>query len=511
MPLFKAPSVVMQKTRNSAWNEKTSGKPLGDARKLWGDYWLRFNTMQIPMLGEDEYFKTAAAIAEVAADEEEFGKLFVERSKQRQKELSTLVAKIGTTIVFNDDIFPCEAAENTALNICRTGCFEYFVSLLKGNVLGWEADKAGDDMPNNTIAHFVEETKKPNNEEAQKPDNKEAQKQDGEEMQDSIDDEGSIDYENSTHYVGSFSPLSPSCETQYYDEYDYYYAMDDMEDLQEPDRSRRGSREEKGYRETRAGDIQEISSSDEDDMSHRERGRRLLKSSAGHISATTASPNSSSKKQTTRGNSRKRVRFHDDDDDCEHKRQGTQIPVPTLSNDAPSTQQSAVEISRKSSRKRRRSDGDENGDEDGVEISVNHGCKRQRTQSPAPAAPPVASSVRQPAVANTKKRSRTNDGDDDDDDADDDADKGNQGRKRQKMESTASDPTPAVSSTQKAADANVAKKRRRVNGVRKPRGRNSASGTLNTASTQPLRRSARRNNKSTLQELDGSGKPRPIR
>ncbi|PNP52901.1 hypothetical protein THARTR1_06742 [Trichoderma harzianum] len=259
MPLFKAPSVVMQKTRNSTWHEKIRGKGLGDARKLWGDYWLRFNTMQIPMLSEDEYFKTAAAIAEAAADEEEFGKLFAERNKQRQKELSRLVDEIGDAIIYKDNLFPCSAAENAAFNACRTGCFEYFVALLRGNVLGWEADRAGDDMPNNTIAGFGEETQKPDDEEAPKPDDEEApkpddeeaQKQNDEEVQDSINDEGSIDYENSIHYVGSFSPLSPSCETQYFDEYDDLYAM-----RQEDAKSRRESSEEKEYRATREGDVQ---------------------------------------------------------------------------------------------------------------------------------------------------------------------------------------------------------------------------------------------------------------
>ncbi|KAJ4864678.1 hypothetical protein T069G_01208 [Trichoderma breve] len=152
-------------------------------------------------------------------------------------------------------------------------------------------------------------------------------------------------------------------------------------------------------------------------------GRRTLKGPVRHISATTASPdtNTSSTKQTTPGNSRRRVNFHEDDDDREHK--------------------------------------------------------RQRTQSPAPAAPPVASSVRQPAVANSKTRSGTNDGDDDD--------KGNQRWKRQKIENTASDPTPPVSlSTKEAADGNVAKKKRRVSGRRKSRGQNSASGTLNPTSAE---------------------------
>lgn len=238
-------------------------------------------------------------------------------------------------------------------------------------------------------------------------------------------------------------------------------------------------------------------------MGHHGYGRRPLKGLVRHISAITASPNSntSSMKQTTHRNSGKRGKFHEDDDDREHKRQRTQSSVLTRPSDVPSTQQRAIE----GSVKRRRS----NSDEDNVGNDVDNGRKRQRTQSQTPAAPLVASSVRQPAVAKSKRRSGTNDGDDDD--------KGNQGRKRQKIENTASDPTSPVSpSTKKAADGNVARKRRRVSGGRKSRGQNSASGILNPISAevgpQPLRRSVRRNNKYTytLHELDRSGKPRPV-
>lgn len=441
----------MRKTRNDAWCKKVGGKHLGGPRKLWGDYWRRFNTMQIPILGEDEYFKTATEIAEVAANEEEFEKLFMKRNQQRQEELFDLIDDITRAIAWDKGQFPCSAARRAALKAGTTGCFEYFVSLLRGNVLGWEADKAGDDVPKNAVAHFAEEPKRPDDKETQRPNQQEVQ--------------GSNGYNGPIGHWGSPSPYSSIGKTQRWGDIDHFYATEDLEAYT---KSKRGFRQEQEYREQRAKGIQEIYPSNEEYMSHNEYDRRLLNSPYKNTSAshsffsaheianedaavknsrptddslkrkhrrsespvTAASPNASSIKQSTPGSSREGVGFHDNEDHREHKRQRTQSPVPTLPSDAPSALGTA-----ESSMKRRRSDGDE----DDIEDNVDHERKRQRTQSPVPAVPPPASSVQQPAVADSKKRYRSNDADDDDED--------NQGRKRQKMENTASDPTPPDSSS----------------------------------------------------------------
>ncbi|KAL6795550.1 hypothetical protein J3E68DRAFT_351537 [Trichoderma sp. SZMC 28012] len=237
MTLFEVPDVTMQKTRNDAWCKKIGGKHLGGPRELWGDYWRRFNTMQIPMLGEDEYFKTATAIAEVAANEEEFEKLFITRNKQREEELLDLIDDITEAIVWDKGRFPCWAARHAALNAGRTGCFEYFVSLLQGNVLGWEADRAGDGMPNNVVTHFGEEAQKP----------------DDEEVQGSSDNEDCVDYAGSIGHKGSLSPCPPSSKTQRWGDTDHFYAMQDLEAYI---KSKRELKEEQEYREKRAKDIQ---------------------------------------------------------------------------------------------------------------------------------------------------------------------------------------------------------------------------------------------------------------
>ncbi|KAK4081549.1 uncharacterized protein Triagg1_2290 [Trichoderma aggressivum f. europaeum] len=455
MTLFKAPDVTMRKTRNDAWLKKVGGKRLGGPRQLWGDYWRRFNTMQIPILGEDEYFKTATEIAEVAANEEEFENLFMKRNQQRQEELLDLTADITRAIAWDKCQFPCSAAKGAARKAGTTGCFEYFVSLLRGNVLGWEADEAGDDVPNNAIADSGEEPKKPDDKETQKPYGKEVQ---------SFGDYIYKDYmyRGRMGHWGSPSPYSSMGRTQRWGDIDHFYAGEDLDAYA---KSRRGLRQEQGYREQRATDIQEINSSDKEDMNHHENDRWLLNSpynnaSASHSffpahgiangaaaveksrpandslirkhrrsesPATAASPNASSIKQTTPGGSKKGVRFQDDDDDDdderEHKRQRTQSPVPTLH--VPSDTPSALGAA-ESSMKRRRSDSDEDDDED----DVDRGRKRQRRQSPAPAMPPASSSVQQSAVANPEKRSGISDGDDDDED---DQDEDGQRRKRQKM------------------------------------------------------------------------------
>lgn len=237
MTLFEVPDVTMQKTRNDAWCKKIGGKHLGGPRELWGNYWRRFNTMQIPMLGEDEYFKTATAIAEVATNEEEFEKLFIKRNKQREEELLDLINDITEVIVWDKGRFPCWAARHAALNAGRTGCFEYFVSLLRCNVLGWEADRAGDDVSNNSIAHFGDEAQKP----------------DDEEVQGSSDYEDCIDYAGSIGHEGSLSPCFPSSKTQRWGDTDHFYAMEDLEAYI---KSKREIKEEEEYREKRAKDIQ---------------------------------------------------------------------------------------------------------------------------------------------------------------------------------------------------------------------------------------------------------------
>ncbi|OPB38123.1 hypothetical protein A0O28_0012270 [Trichoderma guizhouense] len=257
MKLFEVPDVTKQKTRNDAWSKKIGGKHIGGPRELWGNYWRRFNIMQIPMLGEDEYFKTATEIAEVAANEEEFEKLFIKRNKQREKELLDLIDDITEVFVWSKGRFPCRTARRAALNASRTGCFEYFVALLRGNVLGWEADRAGNDMPNNAAAHVGEEAQKQNDEENQSSDD--------EEMPSPSDYRDWIDYESPFGHEGPFSPCSSNCgstqywgdsdlcETQYWGDTDHFYARENLEAYAEAITE---FQEEQEYREKRAKDIQ---------------------------------------------------------------------------------------------------------------------------------------------------------------------------------------------------------------------------------------------------------------
>ncbi|UKZ47066.1 hypothetical protein TrVGV298_001280 [Trichoderma virens] len=489
MPFFEAPDPVMQNSRNTTWSETISKKNIGGARSLWGDYWKRFNTMQIPMFGVEEYFNTAKAIAEIAVDEKDFEKLFMERNKQRQKELMAQIKKLSTASHFEKKRFPCWSAQYAAIMVCQTGCFEHFLSLLQGNVLGWEADSVEDEVPNNIMTNFREE-----------------QKFDDEEMQDPTEEDD---------YV---LPISPSCETQIFTEYDWAYASEER-------KAREKSIEEKEFREKRAGDIQEITSSD-DDINTREGTRRLLESSASRISrphgsfsshraasrsgvdstvnnhshkrqrvespATKLSPNGSIK-QAIDGSSKKRSISHGDDDGRGNKRRKTQSPVPALApNASSSVQQTTVESTEKNPKKRVRFDGDDGGDD--------HEHKRRRTHSPAPTLPPNGSSIPQTTVESlekgSKKRSRSDDVDVD------------HGNKRQKTQTSTSDMTPHLSSSpQQAADGNVVRKGYTVNGAPKSWKRSK----IGNPKLRPLRRSTRRSGTSTFQELDSSGKPRPIR
>ncbi|KAL7949985.1 hypothetical protein V8C42DRAFT_309151 [Trichoderma barbatum] len=381
---------------------------------------------------------------------------FKERNRERQKELLDFFSSTAWA-AHDKEMFPCWAAQRTAILACQTGYFEHFVSLLKGNVLGWEADEVQNEDSDDTTTDFGE-------------------------------------------------------ETQMFTEYDIHIANEDFKaDLK--------SMEENDNREERVGDVQEINSSD-DEISRHGHTRRRLESSARRPSAshgsfsvhgagggsvvekTTASangshsrkrqkiespatpptPDTASVQQTTVGSSKKRSRAGDDDH--RRKRQRTQSPVPTLTPNAPSSvRQTAVESSKTNSKRRSRSDDDDDDD---------RGHKRQRTQSPAPALPPITSSTQQAAFGSSKKRVR------------------------ERTEDPAPNLTSSLSSSiQQAADGNVTRKRPRANGRRKSQKQDPSlstpDATSEDAKPQPLRRSTRRTNKSTLQELDRSGKPRSIR
>lgn len=126
---------------------------------LWGDYWQRFNTIQIPIRGESDYFDNAIEVAKLAQGKKaEFERIFEKRNAKRREELSSLLTSAAYQTIYNDKVFPCKDARDTVSDVCLTGCLWDFLRLLKGNAFGWEADAAEDAQLNGATSNISEET-----------------------------------------------------------------------------------------------------------------------------------------------------------------------------------------------------------------------------------------------------------------------------------------------------------------------------------------------------------------
>ncbi|KAL7936930.1 hypothetical protein V8C35DRAFT_211430 [Trichoderma chlorosporum] len=126
------------------WNEHVQPEMQG-RHLLWGDYWNRFNTMQIPILNKYNYFDKALAVAKLAnGQKDEFERIFEEENRKRREEVLKLMSQAGLEAIYGKDAFPCDDARNTVSTVCGNGCLEGFLRLLKGTVFGWEADVIND-------------------------------------------------------------------------------------------------------------------------------------------------------------------------------------------------------------------------------------------------------------------------------------------------------------------------------------------------------------------------------
>jgi hypothetical protein len=118
---------------------------VGDSDLLWGSYWERFNTVQIPIFGETDYFNYALEIAKLArGSKEEFERIYSQRNKERMGELLELLDKADVRAYQRYREMPCEDAAEKVCAVCKTGALEDFARLLKGIAFGWEADAVHD-------------------------------------------------------------------------------------------------------------------------------------------------------------------------------------------------------------------------------------------------------------------------------------------------------------------------------------------------------------------------------
>ncbi|KKO97189.1 hypothetical protein THAR02_10706 [Trichoderma harzianum] len=160
---FETPRPSFCPSQLRAWFDSVEDQMQDD---LEGDYWTRFNTIQIPILGESDYFNTAIKIAKRAKGRKaEFERIFEERNKKQKEKLLSFMSKAANQTKY-DEIFPCNDAREIVSQVCLTGCLLDFLLLLNGNAFGWEADMAGDmHLDGDTESPVDQELYAPNDEE----------------------------------------------------------------------------------------------------------------------------------------------------------------------------------------------------------------------------------------------------------------------------------------------------------------------------------------------------------
>ncbi|KAL7895269.1 hypothetical protein HDV63DRAFT_391383 [Trichoderma sp. SZMC 28014] len=158
MPPFETPSPPFRSSQLRTWFEHVEPQ-MQLPELLWGDYWKRFNTIQIPIFGESDYFNNAIRVAKLAGGRKaDFERIFEEENKQQREKLLSLLARAANQTIYNEEIFPCKDARERVFDVCQTGYFINFVRLLKGNAFGWEADIAEDAQLNGATGNLGEET-----------------------------------------------------------------------------------------------------------------------------------------------------------------------------------------------------------------------------------------------------------------------------------------------------------------------------------------------------------------
>ncbi|KAL7935424.1 hypothetical protein V8C35DRAFT_299434 [Trichoderma chlorosporum] len=156
MPPFETPSPPFRSSQLRTWADHVEPQM---RNLLWGDYWQRFNTIQIPIYEESDYFNNAIEVAKLAQGKKaEFERIFEKRNAKRREELLSLLADAAYQTIYNDKVFPCKDACDTVSDVCLTGCLWDFLRLLKGNAFGWEADAAEDAQLNGATSNISEET-----------------------------------------------------------------------------------------------------------------------------------------------------------------------------------------------------------------------------------------------------------------------------------------------------------------------------------------------------------------
>lgn len=97
--------------------------------------------IQIPIFPRDEFFEIAVEIAKAAKNNDDFKRIFEERSKERLAELEAFLSEGESRSERDMKHFPCHDAFARTISACCDPNFSNLMRLLKGNAFGWEADE----------------------------------------------------------------------------------------------------------------------------------------------------------------------------------------------------------------------------------------------------------------------------------------------------------------------------------------------------------------------------------
>ncbi|KAL7939298.1 hypothetical protein V8C35DRAFT_326385 [Trichoderma chlorosporum] len=208
MPPFEAPRPPFRSSQLRTWFDNVEPRM---QNHLWGDYWKRFNTMTIPILGESDYFNAAIEVAKLAKGRKaecrkaEFERMFEERIKKQREKVLSFMAKAAHQTIYSR-IFPCEDAQDIVSQVCLTGSLLDFLRLLNGNAFVWEADAAENVQLDGATSNLSEEAQSPVNQKIQDPYDEPTQMPDDdfylESMERQIREEQSA---SATYYIGTYT------------------------------------------------------------------------------------------------------------------------------------------------------------------------------------------------------------------------------------------------------------------------------------------------------------------
>ncbi|KAK4077352.1 uncharacterized protein Triagg1_3684 [Trichoderma aggressivum f. europaeum] len=119
----------------------TAPKDIRSPKFLWEEYWGRFNTVQIPVLDTESYFRTAIKLAKLSSDRNDFEKRFRRIIRRRQAKGRKWYRGLKRHAWKENQSFVTNATRHLAVDFCTTGSLKSMLQILDGVAFGFEADE----------------------------------------------------------------------------------------------------------------------------------------------------------------------------------------------------------------------------------------------------------------------------------------------------------------------------------------------------------------------------------